>query len=162
MYPNYKKTLKTLTKKYSIINCSYNIFYINLYLSRQQSYSCKNLNPKIKISIVFIIILFAIFFLLFQSYYFFKHESLDTYIYQSPNTRFIYDNSPLTSPQNFRQKENLRKIETSLTSFIFLSSLPIPASVINSPTMCEPVVSGRQCCATSIIKSIRGPVACSN
>lgn len=57
-------------------------------------------------------------------------------IYQS-NTRFVHDNSPLTSSQNFRQKENLWKLKTSLTSFIFLSSLPIPAGVINFPTMCE-------------------------
>lgn len=56
-------------------------------------------------------------------------------IYQS-NTRFVHDNSPLTSFQNFRQKENLWKLKTSLTSFIF-SSLPIPAGVINFPTMCE-------------------------
>lgn len=99
---------------------------------------------------------------MFQSYYFFKYESVLIPYYLSIKHSFRTWQFSINFFPKFSPKRKLVKTKNILNEFYFLVLFADSSRCHKLPYNVRAVVSGRQCCATSAIKSIRGPVACSN
>lgn len=99
---------------------------------------------------------------MFQSYYFFKYESVLIPYYLSIKHSFRTWQFSINFFPKFSPKRKLVKTKNILNEFYFLVLFADSSRCHKLPYNVRAVVSGRQCCATNAIKSIRGPVACSN